>query len=52
MPEKCYPCTRTYLLPMYLDYTPNSRLQRTRPARVVPSALLFRVGRAAEAQVR
>jgi hypothetical protein len=21
MPEKCYPCTRTNLLPMYLDYT-------------------------------
>jgi len=32
MPEKCYPCTRTILLPMYLDYThtaPNKRLQRT-----------------------
>jgi hypothetical protein len=21
MPEKCYPCTWTILLPMYLDYT-------------------------------
>jgi hypothetical protein len=32
MPEKCYPCTGTNLLPMCLDYTfprPNKRLQRT-----------------------
>ncbi len=31
MPEKCYPCTWTNLLPMYLDYThtaSNKRMQR------------------------
>ena len=32
MPEKCYPCTWTNLLPMYLDYTEagsNSYLERS-----------------------
>jgi hypothetical protein len=31
MPEKCYPCTRTILLPMYLDCTaaPNNAMQPT-----------------------
>src|SRR5215208_6744717 len=32
MPEKCYPCTWTNLLPMYLDYPPrmsNNQLQRS-----------------------
>jgi hypothetical protein len=35
MPEKCYPCTWTNLLPMYLDYTqaaPNNDMHRSRRA--------------------
>lgn len=35
MPEKCYPCTRTILLPMYLDYTQRTRNQHVYHARLV-----------------
>jgi hypothetical protein len=28
MPEKCYPCTWTNLLPMYLDYTEGCLTRR------------------------
>jgi hypothetical protein len=37
MPEKCYPCPRSNLLPMYLDYTgtqSNKGMQRTRTQHV------------------
>jgi hypothetical protein len=49
MPEKCYPCTRTILLPMYLDYTAepsNNGMQRTRNQHVLTQDLSLAAVRA------